>query len=697
MQMDDADIAASPDSPFTSSLNSARESIAFLGSLIDSIHNPIFFKDTEGIYIGCNAAFCEFLGKPKRDIIGRSVFELSPPEDASVYWNMDRELFAKGGSQIYQKRIIFKDGDYKVVRFEKAVYYHTDGSQAGIVGSIFDLTDIIRAEERLQREHQLVTTLVNMLPEMICVKDRELRYLVVNQSFAEYVGAPDPESCKGKWDGDFMPEEEWLNDAREEQALLENGRLIAREEKVQAPRSGETLWLRTMKVPLRGSGNDIVGLVIQRTDITQPKSLERKLVQLESIVNDSTSIALLIECSQNWPIAFISENVFQFGYTAMELYDGKVSFFDLIHKEDRERIRTDYESMVNDGIREMVREYRITTRSGIVRWIEDRRKLLRNPLGRITHLQGILTDVTRRKMVEEKHKLMDVQLRQAQKLEAIGQLAAGIAHEINTPVQFIGDNIRFLHDVCEQIGPLMNVLSDFKSASTHAKAGPEMINRIAGAVEPMDVDFLRQEMPEAISQTTDGVRRISEIVRAMKEFSHPGAAGFSLVDINHSLENAVTVSRNEWKYVADIETDLDSSLPLVPCLATQLNQAILNILVNAAQAIGESVNKGLSNRGKIVIATRKDEASVVIRISDTGPGIPDKVRDRVFEPFFTTKDVGKGTGQGLTIAYDVVTRLHHGKLSFDSKAGEGTVFRIELPLVQPEPPIVEPPDTEPQH
>ncbi|HOO93763.1 MAG TPA: PAS domain S-box protein, partial [Opitutales bacterium] len=182
--MDDADIAASPDSPFTSSLNSARESIAFLGSLIDSIHNPIFFKDTEGIYIGCNAAFCEFLGKPKRDIIGRSVFELSSPEDASVYWNMDRELFAKGGSQIYQKRIIFKDGDYKVVRFEKAVYYHTDGSQAGIVGSIFDLTDIIRAEERLQREHQLVTTLVNMLPEMICVKDRELRYLVVNQSFA---------------------------------------------------------------------------------------------------------------------------------------------------------------------------------------------------------------------------------------------------------------------------------------------------------------------------------------------------------------------------------------------------------------------------------------------------------------------------------------------------------------------------------
>ncbi|MBN2234681.1 MAG: PAS domain S-box protein [Opitutales bacterium] len=695
--MDDADIAASPDSPFSTSLNSARESIAFLGSLIDSIHNPIFFKDTEGIYIGCNAAFCEFLGKPKRDIIGRSVFELSPPEDASVYWNMDRELFAKGGSQIYQKRIIFKDGDYKVVRFEKAVYYHTDGSQAGIVGSIFDLTDIIRAEERLQREHQLVTTLVNMLPEMICVKDRELRYLLVNQSFAEYVGAPDPESCKGKWDGDFMPEEEWLNDAREEQSLLENGRLIAREEKVQAPRSGETLWLRTMKVPLRGSGNEIVGLVIQRTDITQPKSLERKLVQLESIVNDSTSIALLIECSQNWPIAFISENVFQFGYTAMELYDGKVSYFDLIHKEDRERIRLDYESMVNDGIREMVREYRITTRSGIVRWIEDRRKLLRNPLGRITHLQGILTDVTRRKMDEEKHKLMDVQLRQAQKLEAIGQLAAGIAHEINTPVQFIGDNIRFLHDVCEQIGPLMNVLSDFKSASIHAKAGPEMIGRIADAVEPMDVDFLRQEMPEAISQTTDGVRRISEIVRAMKEFSHPGAAGFSLVDINHSLENAVTVSRNEWKYVADVETDLDSSLPLVPCLATQLNQAILNILVNAAQAIGDSVNKGLSNRGKIVIATRKDEASVVIRISDTGPGIPDKIRDRVFEPFFTTKDVGKGTGQGLTIAYDVVTRLHHGKLSFDSKTGEGTVFSIELPLVQPEPPIVEPPDKEPEH
>ncbi len=691
--MDDSNIAAT-DNPFSSSLHSAKESIAFLGSLIDSIHNPVFFKDTDGVYIGCNTAFCDFLGKPKREIIGRSVFEVASPEDASLYWNMDRELFAKGGSQIYQKRIPLLNGDFKVVRFEKAVYYHTDGSQAGIVGSIFDLTDIIRAEERLQREHQLVTTLVNMLPEMICVKDRELRYLVVNQSFAEYVGAPDPDACKGKWDGDYMPEEEWLNDAREEQALLENGRLIAREEKVQAPRSGETLWLRTMKVPLRGSGSDIVGLVVQRTDITQSKSLERKLVQLESIVNDSTSIALLIECSQNWPIAFISENVFQFGYTAMELYDGKVSFFDLIHKEDRERIRTDYESMVSEGIREMVREYRITTRSGIVRWIEDRRKLLRNPLGRITHLQGILTDITRRKLDEEKHKLMDVQLRQAQKLEAIGQLAAGIAHEINTPIQFIGDNIRFLHDVCEQIGPLMNVLSDFKSAPTQVKAGPEMINRITGAVEPMDVDFLRQEMPEAISQTSDGVRRISEIVRAMKEFSHPGAAGYSLIDINHTLENAVTVSRNEWKYVADIETDLDSSLPLVPCLATQLNQAILNILVNAAQAIGESVNKGKSERGKIGISTRKSQDFVTIQISDTGPGIPDKIRERVFEPFFTTKDVGKGTGQGLTIAYDVVTRLHHGKLGFESKTGEGTTFTIQLPLVQPRSSVEESSDKE---
>lgn len=679
--MDDSNIAAK-DNPFSSSLHSAKESIAFLGSLIDSIHNPVFFKDTDGVYIGCNTAFCDFLGKPKRDIIGRSVFEVASPEDASLYWNMDRELFAKGGSQIYQKRIPLLNGDFKVVRFEKAVYYHTDGSQAGIVGSIFDLTDIIRAEERLQREHQLVTTLVNMLPEMICVKDRELRYLVVNQSFAEYVGAPDPDSCKGKWDGDFMPEEEWLNDAREEQALLENGRLIAREEKVQAPRSGDSLWLRTMKVPLRGSGNDIVGLVVQRTDITQSKSLERKLVQLESIVNDSTSIALLIECSQNWPIAFISENVFQFGYTAMELYDGKVSFFELIHKEDRDRIRTDYETMVNEGIREMVREYRITTRSGIVRWIEDRRKLLRNPLGRITHLQGILTDITRRKLDEEKHKLMDVQLRQAQKLEAIGQLAAGIAHEINTPIQFISDNIRFLHDVCEQFKPLLDVLSDFK-ASSPATDENGIISRLTGVLEPIDMGFVREEMPQAISQTSDGVRRISEIVRAMKEFSHPGAAGYSLIDINHTLENAVTVSRNEWKYVADIETDLDPSLPLVPCLATQLNQAILNILVNASQAIGESVSKGLSDRGKIAISTRKNQDFVTILLSDTGPGIPDKIRERVFEPFFTTKDVGKGTGQGLTIAYDVVTRLHHGKLSFESKTGEGTTFTIQLPLVQP--------------
>jgi signal transduction histidine kinase len=190
---------------------------------------------------------------------------------------------------------------------------------------------------------------------------------------------------------------------------------------------------------------------------------------------------------------------------------------------------------------------------------------------------------------------------------------------------------------------------------------------------------LKEEVPRAIEQTLDGVNRVAKIVRAMKEFSHPSSEGKVAADVNRLIDNTITVANNEWKYVADLVRDFDPSLPLVPCIAGELNQVILNLIVNAAHAIGESIKADPGRKGIITITTRAAEAGVEIRVKDTGTGIPVEARAKIFDPFFTTKAVGKGTGQGLTIAHGVIVKKHGGRLSFETEMGVGTTFVIHLP------------------
>ena len=194
-----------------------------------------------------------------------------------------------------------------------------------------------------------------------------------------------------------------------------------------------------------------------------------------------------------------------------------------------------------------------------------------------------------------------------------------------------------------------------------------------------DFDYLEFEVPRAIDQALEGIRRVGNIVKAMKEFSHPGSELKKPIDINHAIETTITVARNEWRYVADVETYFEE-LPMVPCLAGEFNQAILNLIINAAHAIGDVVGDGTRKKGLIVLRTRRDGEWVEISIQDTGIGIPEGIASRIFEPFFTTKDVGRGTGQGLTLAHAVIVKKHGGKIWFESEQGKGTTFFIQLPL-----------------
>jgi signal transduction histidine kinase len=290
----------------------------------------------------------------------------------------------------------------------------------------------------------------------------------------------------------------------------------------------------------------------------------------------------------------------------------------------------------------------------------------------LVRYEGMTEDITERKLLQS-------QLLHTQKLESIGQLAAGIAHEINTPTQYVGDNVRFLKGAFQD---LKNLLANYERMLAAAQSNTlscEAVQETTAAVERADAGYLLEEIPKAIEQTIEGVTRVSTLVSAMKEFSHPGTKEKTPVDLNHAIENTLAVAGNEWKYVATVETEFDPSLPLVSCLPGELNQVILNLIVNAAHAIADVVEKGGSEKGKIRVQTRNCPEWIEIRVQDTGTGIPEKVRGRIFDPFFTTKEIGKGTGQGLSIARSVVVDKHGGSIHFETEEGKGTTFIVRLP------------------
>lgn len=277
-------------------------------------------------------------------------------------------------------------------------------------------------------------------------------------------------------------------------------------------------------------------------------------------------------------------------------------------------------------------------------------------------------------------RILESQLAQAQKLEAVGQLAAGIAHEINTPTQYIGDNVNFLQNGLEKLSQMIEKYDGLLTAFQADGDVSDRVSQIEAMKEQVRLDYLLEEMPFAVHDAIEGIERVTKIVHAMKVFSHPGVDEKTTIDINEAIRSTITVARNEWKYVAEIETDFDEALPQVLCLPGEFNQVILNMLVNAAHAIQDVIKDSLAEKGKITITTRLDGDWAEIRIRDSGTGIPESIRSKVFDPFFTTKDVGRGTGQGLAISHSVIVEKHGGTVSFETEQNKGTTFIIRLPL-----------------
>ena len=284
---------------------------------------------------------------------------------------------------------------------------------------------------------------------------------------------------------------------------------------------------------------------------------------------------------------------------------------------------------------------------------------LRDENGMMIGIIGVGFDITERKLAEQR-------MAQGEHLESIGRLAAGVAHEINTPIQYLNDSVYFIREA------MQDLLAHNAKLAALLPVQPE---------EDEDIEDLKRELPPALDRVVDGLGRIAEIVRSMKEFSHVDQREMSRVDLNRAINSTLIIARSEYKYVADVETDL-KDLPLVTCHGGQINQVVLNLVVNAAHAIADQV-KGTSNKGLITVKTCVENGFAVVSIGDTGGGIPEAIRKRIFEPFFTTKEVGKGTGQGLSIAHNVITS-HGGTLEFVTEIGKGTTFYVRLPLAADE-------------
>ncbi|MGA9670523.1 MAG: PAS domain S-box protein, partial [Terracidiphilus sp.] len=417
--------------------------------------------------------------------------------------------------------------------------------------------------------------------------------------------------------------------------------------------------------PVADEDGRYFGRIWNFRDITERKKSEDKLRQLSVAVEQSSSSIVITDIGGK--ITYVNRKFTEdTGYTFDEAIGQNSRLLNSGHSP-----REMYEELWSTILKgeEWRGELCNKKKNGELFWESAAISPIVDENGAIMHFLAVKKDITRQRQLES-------ELRQAQKLEGIGQLAAGIAHEINTPIQFVTDNLTFISEsfgaVFHLLGLYRTTIQDHLGQLASTKAA-----ELADAEEKGDLEYISDEVPKAISQSLDGARRVASIVRAMKEFSHPDSAEKTAADLNKGILSTITVARNEWKYVAEVVTHLDEALPHVFCYPGEVNQIILNLIVNSAHSIKDKVKDG--EKGAITICTRSCGPFAEITIADTGMGIPEAIQSRIYEPFFTTKEVGKGTGQGLAFAYSVIVKKHQGKIWFETEPGRGTTFFIQLP------------------
>jgi len=526
----------------------------------------------------------------------------------------------------------------------------------------------LEAQDRqIQTAHAETELFLSSIPSILIGLDGDGRITRWNPAASATFGIPS-DAAIGRLFGDCGIR--WLHpDIQAEISRWMLTDTLYRCDELAYQRDGSVRSLGLSIRPILSSRREAARFLITGADITERKNAEAAVSYLASIV-ESCDAAIIGADLTGTVLTWNAAAERTYGYSLAEIKGRPVSvlwppergpeFADVLKRLNRGEVIEHFESA---RVRKNGEQFPVLISYAPIR----------DGSGTIIGACSISTDITERKQLER-------QLAQAQTLESIGQLAAGIAHEINTPIQYVGDNIRFLRDSFARLEQLFAGYDRLLASLRSESPSTPFLADLEALAKTTRVSYLRTEIPKSIEDSLDGAGRVAEIVRAIKDFSHPGPLEKIALDVNRAIESTALVSRNEWKYVADLRTDLDPSLPPVFCVAGEFNQVILNLIVNAAHAIADVVASKPGTKGTITVSTCRDGEWAEIRVCDTGTGIPEQVRSSIFNPFFTTKGVGKGTGQGLAIAHTVIVQKHGGTITFDTEMGAGTTFKIRLPI-----------------
>ncbi len=651
-----------------------RKSEVYFRALIENSLDIISVLDLDGVVRFQSQSIERILGYGTIELVGRSAFELMHPDDrARIISVFGRLVQAPGSVEMAVFRFLHANGSY--VTMESQGIRIDDPSVGGVLVNSRDVSEHKRTEEALRDSESRFRAIYEGSNDAVMLLT-EKGFFDCNRRTLEMFGVESKSEFVGMHPADvsprLQPDGRDSRSAAQERIARAFSRGHHRFEWMHRRRDGEDFPAEVLLSAHELAGERVLQATVR--DITDRKKTEEELrrahAETEQILSSISSILIGADRDDR-VLRWNTTSATTFGLEPDHVIGRPLGECPV--RWDWTAVGACISSCRRDGQPSRHDEIRYTRSDGKEGFLAITVNPINSPQGVYLGFLLLGADITERRIMES-------QLVQALKLESIGLLAAGIAHEINTPTQYVGDNTRFLRDA---FSDLLKVQESFGQLLEGCRTGSVTAGQIADvdtALERADIGYLTEEIPKAIQQSLEGLERVTRIVRAMKDFAHPGTGEKTPVDINKAIDSTATVARNEWKYVADLVTDFAPALPPVPCLPGELNQVFLNVIINAAHAIAAARGDESAPKGLITIRTSRDGKWVEIRVSDTGTGIPEGIRSRVFDPFFTTKGIGKGTGQGLSVSHDVVVKKHGGTIAFETEVGKGTTFTIRLPL-----------------
>jgi two-component system, NtrC family, sensor kinase len=690
-------------------------SVDFLLQIINSISDPMFVKDHQHRFLLMNDAFCQFMGCKRENIIGKSNYDLFSQVEACDFWEKDELVFSSSTTVEHEEYLTDAYGFTHFVAAKKSVFTDDMGNKY-LTCIIRDITKHKLAEEALrqnegkdinarkqaEKQQAMLVKILEATSDYVAISNDEGNLIYMNRAGRRMLGIGDDEDISNTHFMDIFPKNMTQALEKQTEELFAEG--IWRGESCLQRRDGSVIPVSQVSMIHQSETDEVEFFSDIIRDITDIKLTEAELF------NSRQRLALLIEQTPigviKWSPNFevrqwnpASEKIF--GYLKEEVLGWNCNF--LVPENEQEHVDEVKNTLLVEKIPVKSVNENIT-KDGKIIICEWHNSALVNANGELVGVSSMILDITERvqteKLVRQKTQELEsaldeikkaqIQLIQSEKMSSLGQLVAGVAHEINNPTSFIYGNLCHAHEFMQDLLKMVQLYQEYY---------PHPAVEIQAFAEEVDFDFVIEDLPKLLQSMKVGAQRIREIVLGLRTFSRMDEADMKKVDIHEGIDSTLMIIEHRLKPIPGrpaIEVIKEyGDLPLVECYAGQLNQVFMNVLANGVDALEESLfnahlsflekEKQIINPQICIYTELFDENQVMICIADNGSGMPENVRQRIFDPFFTTKPVGKGTGMGLSISYQIITERHGGSFECFSCVGRGTCFVITIPLCQKQP------------